>query len=581
MKAFARPATLLLLLQAACLTHGFKFMSNWKLPGSGAAKSAADAAVSAQFGEKKLVVITGTSSGLGRKTAKALLETGDYHVVGAVRDLDKMEAVAEIDGFDPASFTPMHVELTSFESVRNFCDELKEWKGAKPLDRLICNAAVYQPSLPVPKWTVDGHEQQMQINFLSQFLLLSKLLPDLTASDDPRVILVGSVTGNDNTVGGGGVYPIADLKSLDGLRQGARRPVAMFDGYEFDGAKAYKDSKLCLMMMSHLLHVKYHKQTGIAFSSIYPGCIAESPLFREKRAWCARRPELRRIAPPCRASRAPTAPLPLPRPRRFRKYFPVFMKFITGGFVSETEAGMRLMQVAHDPRCSKSGVYWSWNGGPREGREAALETGGQISGAGGAGGGWDSIFENDQSNKVLDIELAVDLFQLSTQATGAEWPDVSVAVSPCPTLRVIGALTERSNKKQDAKRKKQDATMPALASKADLSKLTKKHRKFLESLPAEAIAGSEYEEILAADAAAAAEEEEAPELDLAPVAAVAAAAAAEEERLLAEVECADDEECEVSDAAEALSQEALSAVRRMRRGTAEECEGEEECMVPM
>ena len=215
--SFGRPA-LLLLLQAACLTHGLKFMSNWKLPGSGAAKSAADAAVNAQFGEKKLVVITGTSSGLGRKTAKALLETGDYHVVGAVRDLDKMEAVAEIDGFDPASFTPMHVELTSFESVRNFCDELKEWKGAKPLDRLICNAAVYQPSLPVPKWTVDGHEQQMQINFLSQFLLLSKLLPDLTASDDPRVILVGSVTGNDNTVGGGGVYPIADLKSLDGLR---------------------------------------------------------------------------------------------------------------------------------------------------------------------------------------------------------------------------------------------------------------------------------------------------------------------------------------------------------------------------
>ena len=318
MKAFARPATLLLLLQAACLTHGFKFMSNWKLPGSGAAKSAADAAVNAQFGEKKLVVITGTSSGLGRKTAKALLETGDYHVVGAVRDLDKMEAVAEIDGFDPASFTPMHVELTSFESVRNFCDELKEWKGAKPLDRLICNAAVYQPSLPVPKWTVDGHEQQMQINFLSQFLLLSKLLPDLTASDDPRVILVGSVTGNDNTVGGGGVYPIADLKSLDGLRQGARRPGAMFDGYEFDGAKAYKDSKLCLMMMSHLLHVKYHKQTGIAFSSIYPGCIAESPLFREKRAWCARRPELRRIAPPSplrRADRPAPSQVPQVLPR--------------------------------------------------------------------------------------------------------------------------------------------------------------------------------------------------------------------------------------------------------------------------
>ena len=117
---------------------------------------------------------------------------------------------------------------------------------------------------------------------------------------------------------------------------------------------------------------RYHKQTGIAFSSIYPGCIAESPLFREKRPW-------------------------------FRKYFPVFMKFITGGFVGEEEAGQRLFQVAHDPRCSKSGVYWSWNGGPREGRGAeALEKGGQISGGGGAGGGWDSIYENDQSDKVTN-----------------------------------------------------------------------------------------------------------------------------------------------------------------------------------
>ena len=34
-------------------------------------------------------------------------------------------------------------------------------------------------------------------------------------AEDPRIITVGSVTGNDNTVGGGGVYPIADLKVTD------------------------------------------------------------------------------------------------------------------------------------------------------------------------------------------------------------------------------------------------------------------------------------------------------------------------------------------------------------------------------
>eukprot|EP00966_Prymnesium_polylepis_P294842 6808866-Prymnesium_polylepis.1 len=165
-----------------------------------------------------------------------------------------MEAVAEIDEYNLEDFTPMHVELNSFESVRDFCKELDEFKLGRPLDRLICNAAVYQPSLPYAKWSVDGHEQQMQINYLSHFLMISLLLPDLTAASDARVVLVGSVTGNDNTVGGGGVYPVADLKELDGLKAGARNPISMFDGYNFDGAKAYKDSKLCLMMTSNMLH---------------------------------------------------------------------------------------------------------------------------------------------------------------------------------------------------------------------------------------------------------------------------------------------------------------------------------------
>lgn len=129
------------------------------------------------------------------------------------------------------------------------------------------------------------------------------------------------------------------------------------------------------------------------------------------------------------------------------------MKFITGGFVGEHEAGQRLFQVAHDPRCSKSGVYWSWNGGPREGRGAeALEKGGQISGGGGAGGGWDSIFENDQSSKVLSIETAKKLFDTSTAITGAEWTSLKQITSPCPTLKVIGAITKGMVAREELKR---------------------------------------------------------------------------------------------------------------------------------
>jgi hypothetical protein len=98
-------------------------------------------------------------------------------------------------------------------------------------------------------------------------------------------------------------------------------------------------------------------------------------------------------------------------------------------------------------------VYWSWNGGPREGRGTeALEKGGQISGGVGGGGGWDSIFENDQSAKVLDIETAVNLFRYATEITGAEWPDIKAVTSPCPTLKVIGAVTKGMVKREELKR---------------------------------------------------------------------------------------------------------------------------------
>ena len=99
------------------------------------------------------------------------------------------------------------------------------------------------------------------------------------------------------------------------------------------------------------------------------------------------------------------------------------------------------------------GVYWSWNGGPREGRGAeALEKGGQISGGGGAGGGWDSIYENDQSSKVLSIDTAKKLFDTSVSITGAEWPTLKQVTSPCPTLKVIGAVTKGMVKREELKR---------------------------------------------------------------------------------------------------------------------------------
>lgn len=335
-----------------------------------------------KIGLRKLVVVTGASSGLGLATTISLAKKGKYHIIMACRDVEKAKRVAKEVNLPKNSYTVMKLELASLQSVRDFVANLKAFKSARPLTHLICNAAVYRPTDPEPAWTDDGFEMSMGVNHLGHFLLVNLLLDDMSRAKGARVCIVGSITGNSNTVGGGLVYPRADLGNLEGFADGGVNPVAMVDGKPFFGAKAYKDSKVCNMMTVSELNRRYHEDTGIVFSSMYPGCIAETNLFREKREW-------------------------------FRKIFPAFMKYVTGGYVGEEEAGDRLAQVIDDPACDKSGVYWSWNGGAQSvGRWSAD---GKPRGAGGAGG---EIFENSQSDQVTDAIKSKKMWDLSKKMVG-------------------------------------------------------------------------------------------------------------------------------------------------------------------
>jgi NAD(P)-dependent dehydrogenase (short-subunit alcohol dehydrogenase family) len=199
---------------------------------------------------KRLVVITGTSSGLGLSTLKALLRRGDSFAVCAVRDTAKMKKIVEEEGLDSSALAVLELDLGSFQSVRDFvfnlkvasvrtsrpltssravsvcctpctvdvdrlarspepggkcvpcsasvqpCDSfhpfLQAFKSNFPVDALVCNAATYQPATPEPRYTVDGIEESLQINHLSHFLLCSLLIDDVKKSSDPRMIVVST-----------------------------------------------------------------------------------------------------------------------------------------------------------------------------------------------------------------------------------------------------------------------------------------------------------------------------------------------------------------------------------------------------
>ncbi|MFN3989170.1 MAG: protochlorophyllide reductase [Erythrobacter sp.] len=287
------------------------------------------------------VLITGASSGVGLWTAHALASRG-WHVIMACRDLAKAERAAAEVGIDPARRTLMPLDLADFASVHALAASTRDWLGAqgRKLDALVLNAAVYLPRAEEPQRNAQGYELSVATNYLGHFLLANLLLDELAKAPAPRLVTLGTVTANSEEFGGKIPIPApANLGELAGFEAGFQPPVAMIDGKAFKPGKAYKDSKLALMMMSRELHARYHASTGIVFATLYPGCVADTPLFRHA-------------------------------PKAFQTIFPWFQKNITKGYVSQPLSGERVAQVVADPAFTRSGVHWSWGNRQKPGAEA-------------------------------------------------------------------------------------------------------------------------------------------------------------------------------------------------------------------
>jgi protochlorophyllide reductase len=275
----------------------------------------------------RTVIITGASSGVGLFGAKSLTQRG-WHVIMACRNLDKATRAATALGIDPSQVTPMHIDLGSLASVRSFVNAFRA--TGRTLDALVCNAAVYLPRLSAPQRSPEGYEISVATNHFGHFLLASLLLPDLQRAPAPRLITLGTVTANSEEFGGKVPIPApADLGDLAGLEAGFKAPIAMIDGKAFKPGKAYKDSKLCNMIISRELHRRHHTSTGIVFNTLYPGCVADTALFRDT-------------------------------PGPFQSIFPWFQKYIAKGYVTQALAGDRVAQVVSDAAFAASGVHWSW-----------------------------------------------------------------------------------------------------------------------------------------------------------------------------------------------------------------------------
>lgn len=192
------------------------------------------------------VLVTGSTSGIGRETALALGRLGASVVVTG-RDAERgWSVVDELDrvGADGVYFT---ADLSSQWQVRELASDVKGTYGE--LDVLINNAAVL---LNETSTTEDGVEETFAVNHVAPFMLTNLLAPELRDGSG-RVVNVSSEA-----------------------HRGVEMESGSMDG-GVGGWKAYKMSKLCNVLFTRELAGRLDSVTA---NCLHPGIVPGSGLYR-------------------------------------------------------------------------------------------------------------------------------------------------------------------------------------------------------------------------------------------------------------------------------------------------------------
>ncbi len=200
---------------------------------------------------KSTVLLTGGTSGIGFQAAinivdkveKLILpcrnQSRSYSTQNSFKSLLPINLASKVD-------FPI-VDLADICSIEKWCNKLL--KSETHIDTLVLNAGLQYTGSTTARYSAQGFELTLAVNHLANLVLIHKLLPLLSKSTKPRVVVTSSEVHNPKSPGGRVGRP-ADLGNLEGLQSGK----GMIDGQPaFNADKAYKDTKLCNILFARRL----------------------------------------------------------------------------------------------------------------------------------------------------------------------------------------------------------------------------------------------------------------------------------------------------------------------------------------
>ncbi len=197
---------------------------------------------SESLGGRQIVLVTGSTDGLGREVALAMGEVGAHVLVHGRNRTRGLEVVEKIRAGGKGSASFYAAELSSMEQVRGLAEAIL--RDYDRLDVLVNNAGISLRD-DTRQTSADGHELGFAVNYLSGFLLTHLLLP---------------------------IIPDGPESSIVNVSSGAQTPIDLDDpmmesGYS--GRRSYAQSKLAQILFTFDL-ARELESTGVRVNTLHP-----------------------------------------------------------------------------------------------------------------------------------------------------------------------------------------------------------------------------------------------------------------------------------------------------------------------
>ena len=204
--------------------------------------------------KNKVILITGSTDGVGRRVAQRLGTAGATVLIHG-RDRTRANSLSrEIQNSGGVAIF-YRADLESLAEVRGLADAVK--RDHNRLDILINNAGIgIGGHYPRRQLSREGYELRFAVNYLSAFLLTQLLLPLLKMSRPARIVTVAS--------GGQEAIDFSDVMLIHG----------------YSGRRAYCQSKLAQIMFTFDL-ARELEGSGVTITCLHPATYMDTAMVRE------------------------------------------------------------------------------------------------------------------------------------------------------------------------------------------------------------------------------------------------------------------------------------------------------------